>query len=300
MILDWIIPNLPNVFRRPQQMFNNALILFYFTAVSVFDELMCELFSSWGFHFSWCWSTLTVRHRGHLIANCSDFNWALKLSCQSSLMNEMGRILHASWGTHRHHWIQRALTQVGEGIFIEQVCKINSVCGNSWDWIWYVWTKHFHYIIFWFAFLLVCNLVDSCMRSSLTRWQRAPNEPGMFRRAQVFLVPWVWFHCRFPCASTIIYFWFLDQYPPWTISSLSLTQPQSDFLSACSLFFPFRFYTKPFSSSPNSARSCSLADELHNTKHTCFHLFLCCCANTVMFLKGRFRILDSHGAWFPS
>lgn len=47
-----IIPNLPNVLRRPQQMFNNALILSSFTAVSVFDELMCELFSSWGFHFS--------------------------------------------------------------------------------------------------------------------------------------------------------------------------------------------------------------------------------------------------------
>lgn len=159
---------------------------------------------------------------------------------------EMGRILNVSWDARRHHYIQRALTLVGEGISIEQVCKTNGMCGNSWDGIRYL-TKHFHYIIFSAAFLLVCNLVDSCMRSSLTRRQRAPNDPGMFQRSQVFLVPWVWFHCRFPCASTIIYFWFLDQYPPWTISSLSLTQPQSDFLSACSLFFPFRFDTKPFS-----------------------------------------------------
>lgn len=155
-----------------------------------------------------------------------------------------GQILNASWDTHRHHYIQGALTLVVEGSSIEQVCKTNSMCANLWDWIWYL-TKHFHCIIFSSAFLLVCHLVDSCMRSSLTRRQRAPNEPGTFQRAQVFFVPWVWFHCRFPCASTIIYFWFLDQYPPWTISSLSLTQPQSDFLSACSLFFPFCFYTKP-------------------------------------------------------
>lgn len=149
----------------------------------------------------------------------------------------------------RNHWIQQTFARGTTGIFHRlqgfkmNVCACDSwaslkCCLVTWPKWFYVWLKSVYLVFptlqnkyqgivtFFFVFLTLCTVnIFTCIYGNIPyQYHLGMRQMTIQFECEPFFLFFL-FGFWFPCAFTIIYFWFLDQYPPWTISSLSLTQP---------------------------------------------------------------------------